>query len=99
TLGRERGTGGSWQGGVQAERRFFIDSVHVDSMAIAPVDGSGLATSNLVTARALAQILRYDREQPYAEVFLRALPRSGRPGSLRRRFLGTPLEGQVVAKT
>jgi D-alanyl-D-alanine carboxypeptidase/D-alanyl-D-alanine-endopeptidase (penicillin-binding protein 4) len=27
------------------------------------------------------------------------LPRSGEPGSLRRRFVGTPLEGRVAAKT
>jgi D-alanyl-D-alanine carboxypeptidase/D-alanyl-D-alanine-endopeptidase (penicillin-binding protein 4) len=38
---------------------------------------------------------RHPRRGP----FLAALPRSGRPGSLLRRFVGTPIEGRVVAKT
>jgi D-alanyl-D-alanine carboxypeptidase/D-alanyl-D-alanine-endopeptidase (penicillin-binding protein 4) len=98
-LGKERGQGGSWADGLKVERRFLIERAGVDSTAFSTVDGSGLAKSNLVTARALSQILRYERTHPGDHSFARALPRSGSPGSLRRRFIGTPLEGRVVAKT
>src|SRR6185295_3138873 len=95
----ERGAAGSWAEGLRIERRFLIDGVGVDSAAFATTDGSGLATGNLITPRALTQLLRAARRGAGAAAFLRALPRSGQPGSLRRRFTGTPLEGRVVAKT
>ncbi|MDH3292359.1 MAG: D-alanyl-D-alanine carboxypeptidase/D-alanyl-D-alanine-endopeptidase [Gemmatimonadota bacterium] len=98
-LGQHTAGTGSWEAGLAAERRFLIDSVGVDSTAIALSDGSGLATTNLLTPRALVQILAYMRTHPSGSGFLRGLPRSGQPGSLRDRFIGTPLEGRVVAKT
>ena len=98
-LGRERGGAGSWEQGLKAERHFLVERVAVDSTAFSTVDGSGLAKGNLITARALTQILRYSRVGPGKESFSRALPRSGGPGSLKRRFIGTALEGRVVAKT
>lgn len=98
-LGREVAGDGSWRGGLTVERRFLIDSVGVDSTAFGLSDGSGLASGNVITPRALAQILRYMHAHPNAAGFLRALPRAGAPGSLRTRFAGTPLEGRVVAKT
>ena len=99
TLGRERGTAGSWAEGLRVERQFLSDSVGVDSTAFAVADASGLAKNNLVTPRALTQLLAFSRRHPNAAPFLRALPRSGQPGSLSTRFRGTPLEGRVVAKT
>src|SRR5206468_790071 len=53
TLGRERGRAGSWDEGLRVERLFLVNSVGVDSTAFASVDASGLAKSNLVTARTL----------------------------------------------
>lgn len=90
---------GSWAAGLAAERRVLIDSIGVDSTAMALSDGSGLATTNLLTPRALVQILAHMRTHPNGAGFRRALPRSGQPGSLRDRFVGTPLEGRVAAKT
>src|SRR5207247_88410 len=98
-LGRERGRAGSWEAGLRVERRFLIDSVGVDSTAFATVAGSGLAKGNLITARALTQILRYAPRHRGGAAFLHALPRSAHHGSLRRRFVRTPLEGRVLAKT
>jgi D-alanyl-D-alanine carboxypeptidase/D-alanyl-D-alanine-endopeptidase (penicillin-binding protein 4) len=98
-LGRERGGSGSWETGLGVERRFLVDAVGIDSTSFASVDGSGLATNNLVSARALTQIVRYARGHEGREAFVRAMPRSGQPGSLRRRFVGTALAGRVVAKT
>ncbi len=98
-LGRQFSGVGTWEAGLAAERRFLIDSVGVDSTAFALRDGSGLATTNLLTPRALVALLAYMRGHPQGTAFVRGLPRSGQPGSLRDRFVGTPLDGRVVAKT
>jgi D-alanyl-D-alanine carboxypeptidase/D-alanyl-D-alanine-endopeptidase (penicillin-binding protein 4) len=99
TLGRTRSGEGSWQSGLAVIRRFLIDSVGVDSTEVSQSDGSGLSAQNLVTPAAFLRVLSYMRKHPRFEVFAAGLPRSGLPGSLRNRFLGTPLEGQVLAKT
>ena len=98
-LGRELKGEGSWQAGLDVERRFLTDSVKIDSTAFALEDGSGLAAGNLVTAHAFAQLLAYMHRHPNGGPFVAGLPHAGQPGSLLRRFVGTPLEGRVIAKT
>lgn len=98
-LGRRFGEGGSWDAGIEVERRFLIDSVGIDSTAFRLSDGSGLSASNLVSPRAFTQLLRYMRTHRGWDTFAAGLPRSGAAGSLRRRFTATPIEGRVVAKT
>src|ERR1051325_7512035 len=98
-LGREVKGEGSWAAGLDVERRFLIDSVKIDSTAIALEDGSGLAAGNLVTPHAFAQLLAYMHRHPKGAAFVAALPHAGQPGSLLKRFVGTPLEGRVIAKT
>src|SRR2546422_1012935 len=98
-LGRELRGEGSWEAGLDVERRFLIDSVKIDSTAFGLEDGSGLAAGNLITPRALVQLLAYMRGHAKNAAFLAALPHSAQPGSLLKRFVGTPLEGHVAAKT
>lgn len=98
-LGRRVGAAGSWAEGLAVERTFLVDSVGIAPSAFALSDGSGLAASNLVSPRAFTQLLRYMWMHPQRDGFLRAMPRSGQPGSLRTRFTRTPLQGRVVAKT
>ncbi len=98
-LGKQFGSAGSWQEGLEVERRFLIDSVGIDSTQFSLRDGSGLASSNLMTPAALARLLAFIRRHPHSATFTAALPQSGRRGSLKNRFLGTPLEGRVSAKT
>jgi serine-type D-Ala-D-Ala carboxypeptidase/endopeptidase (penicillin-binding protein 4) len=98
-LGREIKGEGSWAAGLDVERRFLIDSVKIDSTAFALEDGSGLAAGNLVTPHAFAQLLAYMHRHPKGAPFVAALPHAGQPGSLLKRFVGTPLEGRVIAKT
>ena len=45
------------------------------------------------------QLLRFMRQHPRYAGFAAGLPQSGTVGSLRTRFLGTPLAGRVRAKT
>jgi len=98
-LGREIGGAGSWEKGLDVERRFLIDSVKIDSTAFALDDGSGLSAGNLVTPHAFVQLLDYMYRHPKRAPFIAALPHAQQPGSLLRRFAGTPLEGRVMAKT
>ena len=98
-LGRQFGRGGSWPDGLEVERRFLIDSIRVDSTQISLSDGSGLSSSNLVSPLAFTQILRYIRRHPRYSTFASGLPQAGGTGSLKSRFVGTPLAGRVRAKT
>ncbi len=98
-LGRIAHQEGSWEAGRRAIRRFLVDSVGVDSTEVSQSDGSGLSAQNLVAPAAFVRILSWIRRHPRYEVFAAGLPRSGQAGSLRSRYVGTPLEGQVVAKT
>jgi D-alanyl-D-alanine carboxypeptidase/D-alanyl-D-alanine-endopeptidase (penicillin-binding protein 4) len=99
TLGRMVGRDGSWDGGIAVERRFLVDSVGIDSTAFSLRDGSGLSSSNLLTPRALVALLRFLETHPQGATIRDGLPQSGARGSLRTRFVGTPLEGRVYAKT
>jgi serine-type D-Ala-D-Ala carboxypeptidase/endopeptidase (penicillin-binding protein 4) len=98
-LGREFGGAGSWEKGLEVEKRFLIDSVKIDSTAFALDDGSGLSAGNLVTPHAFVQLLDYMYRHPKRAPFIAALPHAQQPGSLLKRFIGTPLEGRVRAKT
>ncbi len=99
-LGRQFGGDGSWAGGLAVERRFLVDSMRIDSTLFALADGSGLSAANLVAPLAFTGLLRFIRQHPhYAASFAAGLPQSGNTGSLKNRFLGTPLEGRVRAKT
>jgi D-alanyl-D-alanine carboxypeptidase/D-alanyl-D-alanine-endopeptidase (penicillin-binding protein 4) len=98
-LGRHVKGEGSWRAGLEVERRFLIDSMGIDSTQFALSDGSGLASTNLVSPLAFTQLLRWMRTHPNYEAFAAALPLSGQRGSLRTRFTSTPLSGRVRAKT
>jgi D-alanyl-D-alanine carboxypeptidase/D-alanyl-D-alanine-endopeptidase (penicillin-binding protein 4) len=98
-LGRQFGRAGSWQEGLAVEQRFLIDSVKVDSTQFRLVDGSGLSSQDLVAPGALAKILQFMRHHPRFDAFSAGLPRAGSAGTLRTRFVGTPFDGRVWAKT
>jgi D-alanyl-D-alanine carboxypeptidase/D-alanyl-D-alanine-endopeptidase (penicillin-binding protein 4) len=97
-LGRERGEAGSWEAGAAVVRGFLTDSVGVDSAAFKLDDGSGLARGDLISPRAVVQLLQYMRGHPASAAFLRALPRPG-AGTLKDRLLCTPADGLLAAKT
>lgn len=98
-LGRQFRGVGSWEAGIDVERRFLVDSVGVDSTQFSLSDGSGLSAINLVSPLAFTRLLGYMRRHPNWPTFAAGLPRAGQRGSLRFRFAGTPVEGRVLAKT
>jgi D-alanyl-D-alanine carboxypeptidase/D-alanyl-D-alanine-endopeptidase (penicillin-binding protein 4) len=98
-LGKQFGKAGSWPEGLAVERRFLIDSVRVDSTQFSLSDGSGLSSSNLMSPLAFTQLLRFMWRHPRYASFAAGIPQAGVVGSLRNRFLGTPLAGRVRAKT
>lgn len=82
-----------------AALRAFLDDAGIPRDEVQLDDGSGLSRSSLVSPSALVALLRFVDRQPYRESFLDSLPVAGRDGSLRQRFAGTPLEGNLRAKT
>ncbi|MDF5732262.1 MAG: D-alanyl-D-alanine carboxypeptidase/D-alanyl-D-alanine-endopeptidase [Rhizonema sp. PD38] len=76
-----------------------LTQLGVDPKTYVLVDGSGLSRKDLVTPEAFVQILRAMRRSPQAEVYLASLPVAGISGTLKNRFLHTPAEGIVHAKT
>lgn len=97
TVGREVRGEGSWDAGIQVEREFLTREVGIDSADVELRDGSGLSAGNLVTPRALVQLLSYVHRTPRMRVVRDNLPVSGREGSLKARFGDLP--GRVAAKT
>lgn len=98
-LGRQFANAGSWAGGLAVERRFLIDSVHADSTQFVVEDGSGLAANDLVSPHTFTTLLGYIRKRPDFATVFDALPVGGKAGTLRNRFVNTPVEGKVHAKT
>ncbi|MGH9670854.1 MAG: D-alanyl-D-alanine carboxypeptidase/D-alanyl-D-alanine endopeptidase [Terriglobales bacterium] len=97
-LGREKGSGGTIEGGLDVVRT-FLAAVGLRPQEYALYDGSGLSRQNLATPHALVTLLRYAAAQPWFERFRDTLPAAGVDGSLAERFKGTPAAGNVTAKT
>ena len=62
-------------------------------------DGSGMSTYNRVSPRAAVALLRWIDTQPWGKAWYASLPIAGVDGTLKRRFIGTPLANNLVAKT
>jgi D-alanyl-D-alanine carboxypeptidase/D-alanyl-D-alanine-endopeptidase (penicillin-binding protein 4) len=97
-LGREKGSGGTIDGGLDVVRT-FLTTVGIKPQEYALFDGSGLSRQNLVTPHAVVELLRYASAQPWFARYRDTLPAAGVDGSLAERFKGTPAVGNVTAKT
>ncbi|MBI2840353.1 MAG: D-alanyl-D-alanine carboxypeptidase/D-alanyl-D-alanine-endopeptidase [Acidobacteria bacterium] len=98
TLGKEIVGDGTFGGGAEAVA-LFLERSGVRSGETSIVDGSGLARTNLTTARAIMRVLLSMRRSPRRAEFEFSLPVAGIDGTIRRRFAGTLLEGRLAAKT
>jgi D-alanyl-D-alanine carboxypeptidase/D-alanyl-D-alanine-endopeptidase (penicillin-binding protein 4) len=62
-------------------------------------DGSGLSRRDLVTPRAIVQMLNYAAAQPWGEIYRSSLPIAGEDGTLSERMKNAAAEGRIFAKT
>jgi D-alanyl-D-alanine carboxypeptidase/D-alanyl-D-alanine-endopeptidase (penicillin-binding protein 4) len=98
-LGTLDGTKGTTaRGGMFVRRTLAQDGIPLSGVRIA--DGSGLSSSNRLTARALITMLRTVwADLELRPTFLASLPVAGRNGTLRDRMRRWPAAGRVLAKT
>jgi D-alanyl-D-alanine carboxypeptidase (penicillin-binding protein 4) len=94
TIGAEVMGAGSWSNGIKAVKQFLCD-IGIDATQLRMVDGSGLSRYNLLSPQLVVNLLKY----MYSETFLTSLPMAGVDGTLKNRMKGTPLEGNLKAKT
>lgn len=97
-LGREKGTGGTVQAGLEVLRG-FLNNAGISSDEYAFYDGSGLSRENLVTPHAIVELLQYASQQPWAKEFHDSLPVAGVDGSLADRFKELAPAAHVFGKT
>ena len=98
TVGEMKTGVGTTDAGLWVEQDFLKAAGIRDGDAVL-ADGSGLAQNNLVTPRAMTELLLYAFRQPWGENFLSTLPIAGVDGTLENRMKGTAAAGQVQAKT
>ncbi len=97
-MGRERGTAGTIEGGLEVLRG-FLTQAGISNDQYVFYDGSGLSRQNLVTPHAIVQLLRYAATQPWGAAFKSTLPVSGVDGSLSDRLNTPRLQSRVFGKT
>jgi D-alanyl-D-alanine carboxypeptidase/D-alanyl-D-alanine-endopeptidase (penicillin-binding protein 4) len=96
-LDRQTGGVGSTAGGAvavaaeMAKAGVEVGGVHLN-------DGSGLDTGNRATCRALLGSITLSQRPSFAAV-AEGLAVAGRTGTLATRWVGTPIEGRLFAKT
>lgn len=97
-LGREKGTSGTVEGGLEVVRG-FLNKAGISKDEYLFYDGSGLSRQNLVTPHAVAQLLSFAATQPWGKSFRDTLPLAGVDGSLAERFKNVSVQGRVYGKT
>jgi D-alanyl-D-alanine carboxypeptidase/D-alanyl-D-alanine-endopeptidase (penicillin-binding protein 4) len=97
-LGREKGTAGTVEGGLEVLRG-FLNQAAIPADQYVFYDGSGLSRENLVTAHAIVQLLRYAASQPWSASFRDSFPVAGSDGSLSDRLKNIDPRVRVYAKT
>ena len=97
-LGREKGTAGTVQGGLEVLKG-FLNQAGVPAEEYVFYDGSGLSRQNLVSPHAVVQLLRYAATQSWGASFHETLPVAGVDGSLAERMAGLDPRAHVFAKT
>ncbi len=93
---------GSILDGARAVRAWLLHIGIAADTDVTLYDGSGLSGHDLITPRALTQLLVYDARQPWFPTLKSALPIGGTDGTLASRFTGQDhpeLKGKVLAKT
>lgn len=96
-VGRLSGTGSIASG--QAAITAFAEVAGVSAQRFILADGSGMSTYNRLSPDTTVALLRFAAQQEWGARWRETLPIGGVDGTLARRFVGTPLEGRIFAKT
>jgi D-alanyl-D-alanine carboxypeptidase/D-alanyl-D-alanine-endopeptidase (penicillin-binding protein 4) len=97
-LGKEKGTSGSIEGGLEVLRGFLANA-GVQPEEFVFYDGSGLSRENLVTPDATVKLLAFAHKQTWGALYEDTLPLAGVDGSLAERFKNSAMKGIVRGKT
>ena len=97
-LGREKGTAGTVQAGLEVLRG-FLNNAGISSDEYNFYDGSGLSRQNLATPHAIVQLLQYATTQSWGGEFRDSLPVAGSDGSLADRFKDLNPAAHIYGKT
>lgn len=97
-LGREKGTAGTVQAGLEVLHG-FLNNAGISGDDYVFYDGSGLSRQNLVTPHAIVQLLQYARSQPWGQELHDSLPVAGTDGSLADRFKDLDPAAHIYGKT
>ncbi len=77
----------------------FLKRAGIDEKEISFEDGSGMSRLNLVTPKAVVQLLRFIEKQGQLELFRGFLPVGAEDGTLRNRFDKSPKAKAIRGKT
>jgi D-alanyl-D-alanine carboxypeptidase/D-alanyl-D-alanine-endopeptidase (penicillin-binding protein 4) len=98
SVAREKAGVGSSEAGIWVEQN-FLKTIGIADGDVVLSDGSGLSRDDLVTPRAVVQLLRYISQQPWGADFIASFPIAGSDGTLENRMKDTAASGRILAKT
>jgi len=97
-VGKERGATSSLESALAAEKTFLL-SIGLEDGSFKFYDGSGMSFHDVVTPRAVTNLLAWTQTQPWSDLFRESLPVGGEDGSLNDRFQESVAHARVWAKT
>jgi serine-type D-Ala-D-Ala carboxypeptidase/endopeptidase (penicillin-binding protein 4) len=98
SVARQKAGIGSSEAGIWVEQN-FLKTIGIADGDVVLSDGSGLSRDDLVTPRAVVQLLRYISQQPWGTDYIATLPIAGVDGTLENRMKDTAASGRILAKT
>jgi D-alanyl-D-alanine carboxypeptidase/D-alanyl-D-alanine-endopeptidase (penicillin-binding protein 4) len=98
TVAREKTGIGSTDAGLWVEQN-FLKALGIEEGEVVLSDGSGLSRDDLVTPRAVIQLLRYLSQRPWGADYIATFPIAGVDGTLENRMKDTAASGRILAKT